>query len=202
MISDLRLVELAAEAYSPPWTWISDGHVRARRFDEGGYVIVAFPGTVKNGLDILRDIRFAPWWHHRVGVCPAGALKGVQNIIDALLLDLAEPIKAGRLILIGHSLGGQEALIAAGWLVSLGYPPAAVVAFDPPRAGMWKLRRLVAKISEARYYWNGDDPVPRDPPVYLHPARGLHVGDQRGLKQAIADHRIAAIAAAMKAAAA
>ena len=197
MISDLRLCQLAAQAYAGPWKWTSPGDTRVIRVEEDGYVVAGFEGTTLDGWAIVRDLRFAPWWHPRVGVVPSGALKGVQSVIDQILIDDGEAIRAGRFGVVGHSLGGQLAFVMAGWLVSLGYPPAFVAAFDPSRAGWWKLRHLIRKVPRAFYTWHGSDPVPKAWPMYLHPARRMTLGKRRGLLCSIADHRIAAIEASL-----
>jgi hypothetical protein len=164
-----------------------------------GHHVVAFRGTTKNGADILRDMRCFPWWHHRVGICPAGFLKGTQTVIDRLIFDTADYAKAGALIFVGHSLGGSEALIAAAWFAALGHPPAAVVAFDPACAGLWKLRRLIKQVPYSRIYWNVFDPVPTVPLFYRHPAEVIRIGKSIGSLDPFVYHRIANIVDSVKA---
>lgn len=215
MLPLLRLAELAAEAYVPLWAWETEGRVRARRFEEGGYTVVAIQGTTRDGFSILRDMRAAPWWHPGVGFCPAGALKGARDLLILLLRDLSAELHDGRVVIVGHSLGGQIGFILAGLLVSIGMTPAGVVAFDPSRAGFYFLRRQVSQIPFALYTWHGVDIVPWVPWGYRHPARRLQLGPRRNrlkvlwsmlwarskpeLCPAIADHRIAAIVEAVRA---
>lgn len=214
MISDVRLAELAAQAYVGPWDWVTDGHLRARRFDEDGYVVVAIEGTTLDGFAIVRDMRPFPWWHPTVGFCPAGPLKGALGLVLLLLRDLADDLKAGRVILDGHSLGGQVAFLVGGILVAIGRVPAAIAAFDPPRSGLWKLRRLIGQVPYAFYTRHGVDIVPWWFPIFLHPARCMRIGTKRNrlrvlwdvlrckvkadICPAITDHRIAEIEASLR----
>lgn len=149
--------------------WIAgDVHVIGRRI--GRYLCVAIRGTTKDGLDILRDLRFMPWWFRRVGVVPAGFGKGVRALIEetTFLVDIAEDLKNGTLIIVGHSLGAAMALILTGWLIDLGFHIAAVFAFEPARAGFFKLMRLQLR-TYVFWTWCGIDIVPRVPFFYRLP---------------------------------
>lgn len=199
--TDGQLATIAAETYSvSTYEIVGDGDIRAIiRTLPGGWVVVAFRGTTKNGFDIVRDIRFFPWWNHRTGFCPAGFLKGVMDVIDEIILTVGQAAKQGKLILIGHSLGGAMALIAAAWFVALNCIPAAVVVFEPARPGWFKLWRLIEKIPRVTWYQNGNDRVPRLPPVYLLRKRFMvQVGTPTW--DWLRRHRIADVIANMKAA--
>ncbi|MGH6967665.1 MAG: lipase family protein [Stellaceae bacterium] len=172
---DSKLAELAEDAYSPPYTWTGPGDERAKLTKVGDYYCVANQGTTKDGLSILRDLRACPWWNQYTGVSPAGFLKGALGMIDAMIFDLAEHARAGRVIFIGHSLGGAMGNIEGGIFTALGHPPAAVVTFEPARSGFWRLRRLLRQVPYAVYYDNGSQ-VPDVPPVYRHPTRRRFIG--------------------------
>lgn len=188
--------EIAAQCYVGPWKWVvGDVHVTDTKW--GDYRVIGFRGTCRNNADILRDVRFMPWWSPRVGFCPAGFYKGVRNVIDAINLDCAEDIKAGRLAIVGHSLGGSLSLILAGWLTALGYPPAAVYAFEPARCGGRKLRKLLRTVHSFASI-DGNDPIPSVPLFYEIPVPTTYIG----IKQfdIFACHRIAQVIEDLKAA--
>ena len=173
-------VAAAAGAYPGPWRWVTSGDTRVALSWVREYAIVSPQGTeLKDPLEVLRDIRFLPWWSPRVGVCPAGFLKGVASVIDEIIFDMADVAREGRLIFSGHSLGGAEALIMAGWFTALGHPPAAVDAYEPPRCGMWRLARLLQdpRIQRVTITHDGTDPIPDVPPwPYRLPGRVMHIG--------------------------
>lgn len=182
--------EIAAQAYQGPWRWESPGHTRAIDARLGDYRCVAFEGTTKDGLAILRDVRFLPWID-RAGIGPAGFVKGLAYVIEQIIADTIEDAKAGRLLFIGHSLGGALALRCAAYFVALGYPPAGVFAFEPPRCGGRRLRKLLRQIP-AFVSSDGNDPVTRVP------CWGYEIGapvTQIGIKQwdPFRCHRIAQV---------
>lgn len=137
--------EFAARSYTGPWRWdVKIGDVKACDFRWNDYRVIAIPGTTRNGWTILRDLRFIPWLFV-VGICAAGFGKGVRVLIEetSFLVDIADDLKAGKLIIVGHSLGGRIALILAGWLVAIDSYPAAVYAYEPAGGSWFKLRRLL-----------------------------------------------------------
>ena len=197
--------ECAADAYHGPWKWVAPG-VRACDFRIGDWHVLAFEGTTLNGWQILRDIRFLPWWDSKCGFGPIGFTKGVLAIIEDLLNDLLEDAKAGRLIIVGHSLGGSLALRTAGHFRALGHR-VPVYAFEPARCGLWKLKRLIG--DELTFIsFDGDDPVPCLPWFWILPGVVTKIGQsarywwQRLLRlgRDIGDHRIAQVTADLKAA--
>lgn len=197
--TDGQLAEICAATYSATsYAWSGDGDERLTRTQVGEYTVVAYRGTTLNGEDILRDIRFLPWWNSRVGTCPAGFLKGVANVIDKLIVDLAEIARAGKLVLTGHSLGGTEGLITTGWLVDLGLIPAACVVFEPARSGFGQLMSLLTRVPVVRWYHDGNDPVPDVPWPYRLPPNRVAIG--RPSWRPILCHRIGQVIADMKAA--
>jgi hypothetical protein len=164
---------LCAKSYSDTPRWdVKIGDVKACDYRIGDYRIIAIPGTTRNGWTILRDLRFLPWLFI-VGLCAAGFGKGVQVLIEetSFLVDIADDLKAGRLVICGHSLGGRIALILGGWLVEIGFMPAAVYAFEPAGGSWFKLRKLLRKIGLVFISHDGNDwinylpPSPKSGPV-------------------------------------
>lgn len=196
--SDYELARMCEDAYTGGWRWVSPGHTRALdRHASTGHRVVAFEGTTLDGLAILRDIRILPKLTLRLGAIPFGAYDGVASIIERVMVDCADDLRAGNLIFTGHSLGGQEAEVATAWCVSEGYTPAALVTFEPSRAGLWKLARLVSRVPVARWYDNGS-PVPDVPLPYWHPCRRVDL-NPRAPVPLIEYHQIARIASAVQA---
>jgi hypothetical protein len=141
-----------------------------------GYTIVVYKGT-NNLENVIQDIRFLPWYSSVVGWCPAGFLHGVQSVMPDMLANLSEVAKEGKLGFVGHSLGGSEALIAAGWFAALGIPPAFVDAFEPAKTTMGKLNDLLLMVKRVTITWDGDDPVPDLPFPYEHPSKPMFIGE-------------------------
>lgn len=166
--------QIAAASYVGPWRWESPGHTRAIDATLGGYRCCAFEGTTRDGLAILRDIRFVPWID-RAGIGPAGFVKGLGWVIEQIIADTIDDAKAGRLLFIGHSLGAALALRCAAYFVSLGYPPAGVYAFEPPRCGGARLRKLLRQIPTF-ITRDGNDPVTQVPCLYSLPAPVTKIG--------------------------
>ena len=190
MITDLSLALAAQAAYDEPAT-IAHGGVEVRVTEQAGAVIVAFRGTEFDGKDILRDLRAVPWQDFFVGWCHSGFLKGVRGVwaplFEALEIDLD---KGTPIYFTGHSKGGAEATVAAGWLAALRYPPAGLVTFGSPRCGFSRLGRVLSGVPTRRYV-RGSDCVPGHPwPLWGY----RHVGDAitlPGEGHRYRDHRIA-----------
>ena len=187
---------IAAKAYVGPWTWVSPGHTRAIDVWLDDYRCVAFEGTTRDGLAILRDIRFLPWID-RAGIGPAGFVKGLGYVIEQIIADTIDDAKAGRLLFIGHSLGGALALRCAAYFVALGYPPAGVFAFESPRCGGRKLRKLLRCVPTVATA-DGNDPVVRVPCFYEIGVPVTQIGTKRF--DPFACHRISQVIHDLKAA--
>lgn len=133
----------------------ADGHSR----------IYAFRGT-KGGVDVAVDLRIVPWHDAALGWCHAGFLKAARGLWPLIRIDLIDAIRANPKVEIyfdGHSMGGAEAQITAGWAVKLlGIMPAGIVTFGSPRCAFEQLRRILASVPVTLYERSGD-PVPKMP---------------------------------------
>lgn len=208
--TDRALAELCEESYSVPdakFEFRGSGDERATLRKVGRFMVVTNRGTVLDGVDILRDIRFLPR-RFEWGWAPAGFGQGAAALLAQILARCADAARERALVFNGHSLGGAEAENQAAAFVALGLPVADVCAFDPPRSmgwrTAWRLRRAVPR---ARRYVLGSSPVGDLPPPFpwaQHPSYLIQLGERRPLawrathlEEAIRDHRIAAIRAAL-----
>lgn len=167
MITDLDLVDLVALSYRPDASW---DHVYRGQADDdltvcvkrlGDTAIIAYPGTtdVEGWLRDFEAFSVEIRTHPQLGPLHAGFWSGM----DAAIADInTATAGAGRAIVVGHSLGAARATEHAGMLTANGSPPAAVVVFGEPKAGMAPLATLLAGVP-IRSYRNGDDPVPLVP---------------------------------------
>jgi predicted lipase len=165
-LSDRELARLCIRAYTEQ-TWRAAGDVEVLLDTVAQAHCLAFRGTEFDGfspIDLIRDLRFLPWYDGRVGWCHAGFLKGAQAIWP-----LVEPVamKPGYPVaLTGHSLGGALACIVAGFMCAGGKPPARLVTFGCPKPAYSGLRMLLFRHlnGNQKHYVNDGDPVPRVPP--------------------------------------
>lgn len=127
-------------------------------------VCAAAPLVIFRGTDEAADwlLNLCAWtigtWSGELGRVHRGFRAGVKAVWQDL-----EPHLAGRVI-AGHSKGGGEAAICAGYCRARGVPIAGLVTFAAPRVG--KLKGLV---EDGRRYVLGCDPVPMVPPWLGHP---------------------------------
>lgn len=195
-MNDPTICQLAAAAYLAAPTWASDDVHAVRTDFDGLLTVIAFRGTVPSLLrDWLRDLNIIPTWRKRIGWCHRGFMQGAELVFPALLAGTA----GRQVILTGHSLGGALAVATAALLTRAGRPPAALVTFGAPRVGLWRMRRLLRKVT-VRQYCDGDDPVPCVPRPYLHMRKLIRVGVD--LPNPIAAHALSRYAELVTAAAA
>jgi len=160
--------------------------------------IVAIRGTegakLISGLgfmDIIRDMRFIPWYHPVLGWAHSGFLKGAIKIFDDIT---AHVIKDAPIIMTGHSLGAALALVVGILLKHAGYNVVEYVGFACPRTFVYNKQRhnpdrsVRFPITIYRYH---DDIVPMVPFAfpfnYHHPVKMNQIGTGNGLPS-LMDH--------------
>ena len=197
-IADTVLCAAALAAYSTPATFAwQDVHAVLSEVD--GVAIVAFRGTVPSSWeDWFRDCAAWPCMltdHPIIGPCHTGFANGA----DALLHQLRGVLSRDKpFMLTGHSLGGALAIATGALLSDCGLPASCLTTFGAPRVGMAPLSGILTPIQGHRYR-HGDDPVPEVPTwPYLTDRAWTHIGTPGA--NPIADHAIAAYAAALEAA--
>lgn len=177
---------LAQEAYSAaPDIGVADSASRAIvRYTEAG-LVVAFPGS-NNVPCWVADLDAMP-----MDVPGLGSVhRGFHEAWDAIATDVLAAINGRPVTLVGHSLGGSIALIAAGCMAVGGNPPAAVYAFEPARVSYDMTMRILLRNVPLHLYRNGSDPVPDLPLGGMHPWFLTHIGRPSSVIPRIADHFI------------
>lgn len=180
------------------------------RDDDGPYVVMAFGGSRGLG-DLFVDALGLPWYSPRLGVfVHSGILRGVEEFwrahVSAVMRFLCG---AGRLYLVGHSKGGMDARVVAGYLITAGHPPAGVITFGAPPVAFSGLRRLLDSAGvSVRSYVNGADYAPRLPLTWwYHRHSEIRIAAHGGgapervadlLRRPFADHGIAAYRQALR----
>jgi hypothetical protein len=165
VISDLELVQAAADTYTQPPTLPVPMTGVCARVAPGsdGTLIVAFRGSV-TVEDWVHDFIFAPTVdreHPQLGVCHAGFLDDAESIVD----EVARAVGDQPWLVTGHSLGGAIALGTAGLMACRGRAPQAFVTFGAPRFGMDKFVNWLLRVP-GRQYRRGNDPVPTVPEFF------------------------------------
>ena len=186
MIAPLIAAQIARDAYTKDPTW-SVGAFDAVMMWYAGNPVIAIRGTTTNPETWLADAIAIPVHHHGIGWCDAGFLE--------CALALWPKMNQGMLsacTVIGHSLGGAAAVLISALAAAERCAPPALITFGAPRAGSWKVKRLLSGIQVAMYR-NGDDPVPLLPWLpffYMHPRKLIQVG--KATWNPIDDHYIEA----------
>lgn len=165
---------------------------------ENNQQIVAIRGTegakLITGLgimDIIRDMRFFPWYHPVLGWAHSGFLKGGVRIFEDLKKHIDKDVPV---VLTGHSLGAALALIVSILLKHEGYQVVEYVGFACPRTFVYN-KQQHNDDRDARFpitiYRFGNDIVPQVPfafPFYYHhPVEITQLGDGSGIPS-ILDH--------------
>lgn len=173
MLTAMRLAELEEDSYTAVPTWQATwprGRIRAVRFDEGEFTVIAFPGTA-NGLDVLVDLLALPRTgpeHPMLGRVHWGAIDALDRVSSTILKDL-DP--ARRIIVIGHSLGGGYAVLFAAEMVQVGRPAPLLYTFGamPCMAADNDLLPALLAPVDGIDFRHADDPVPFLIPGFGHP---------------------------------
>ncbi len=137
-------------------------------------------------IDVIRDMRVAPWYDSRTGWAHAGFLKGAQGLMEG---GVTRHIRDGLpVVLAGHSMGGGVSLLLAMMLHEAGYGVKAWVGFGTPRCFVGT-RKLPFEITS---YRNGGDIVPLVPRWWMGGYRSLpltNIGPQDRIVN-LTDHDI------------
>ncbi len=162
MIEHNQLCKMAADGYDDVTGSIGEVeyHVTSRQ----NYNCIVVRGTEGSKLlsgsgwmDVVRDIRIAPWYDPRTGWSHAGFLKGAQGLMDGgVTRHVKDTLPT---VLVGHSMGGAVSLLLALMLHSAGYEIAEWVGFGTPRTFIGSRKLPFAATS----YRNGGDLVPMVP---------------------------------------
>jgi hypothetical protein len=187
---------LAQEAYTAaPDIGIADSASRAIVRQTPAGLVVAFRGS-DNEPSWAADFDAVP-----MAVAGVGELhRGFWLAWQAIAVDVLAAIDGRPVTLVGHSLGGALALMAAVEMTVGGNPPAAVYGFEAPRVSPTS---CVADLLAPVYVWlcrNGSDPVP-EVPLLWHPGGEVRqIGSAPGLLPDIDDHELGNVIAALAAA--
>lgn len=186
---------LAQEAYTAaPDIGQADSASRAIVRQTAAGLVVAFRGS-DNERSWAADFDAVP-----MAVAGVGELhRGFWLAWQAISVDVMAAIDGKPVTLVGHSLGGALALMAAVEMTVGGNPPAAVYGFEAPRVSPTS---CVADLLASIDVWlcrNGSDPVP-DLPSWWPPAGAVRqIGKPPGIMPDAADHEIGNVIAALAA---
>jgi triacylglycerol lipase len=180
---------LAQEAYSAtPDIGRADSASRAivRQTDTG--LVVAFPGT--DNLDCWG----ADFDVEAVMVPGAGRLhRGFLDAWRAISVPVLAAIAGKPVTLVGHSLGGAIAIMAAVDMMISGNPPVAVYGFEPPRVSPDISIRVFLRSVPLHLYRNGNDIVPDIPPDWYQAAPLNQIGTALLPIPNVQDHALARV---------
>lgn len=163
---------LAQEAYSAaPDIGKADSASRAIVRQTAAGLVVAFPGS-DNAACWEVDFDAEP-----VDVAGAGKVHGgFWRAWQAISVDVLAAVAGRPVTLVGHSLGGALAIMAAIEMTVSGNAPAGVYGFEPPRVSPGPdIAALLAHVP-VTLYRNGNDIVPTLPPDWQHAAALIAIG--------------------------
>lgn len=175
---------IAQEAYSAaPDIGKADSASRAIVRQTAAGCVVAFPGS--DNLDCwLTDFDMTRLAVPGIGVVHQGFYQAWQ----AIAVDVLAAVDGRPVTLVGHSLGGAIALMAAADMMQSGIKPAALYGFEAPRVSPTTcIADLLAPIDP----WlcrNGSDPVPDVPPRWKPGGAVRQIGKRPGIIPDVRDH--------------
>jgi len=186
---------LAQEAYSAkPDIGDADSASRAIVRETAGGLVVAFPGS-DNLPCWIADLDAIP-----MDVPGMGSVhRGFYEAWNSISVDVLAAIDGRPVTLVGHSLGGSIALVAAACMAVGGNPPSAVYAFEPARVSYDMTLRILLRQIPLHLYRNGSDPVTDLPLGGVHPWFLTHIGKRAGILPVIADHLLPNVIASLAA---
>jgi triacylglycerol lipase len=181
--------ELAQAAYNdPPDIGQVDSASRAIVRQTPGGLVVAFRGS-DDAAAWAHDFFAVPVSVPGMGVIHAGFHDAWTDMASQVIAAIGDQ----PVTLVGHSLAGAIAEIAAAALVLAGKPPVAVWAFEPPRPSFDLTLRVLLKDVPLHLYRCGSDPVPDLPPNGVHPGLLTHIGKPAGILPDINDHLLTTV---------
>ena len=157
-LSVTKLIDQYAWLYTslaaPSGTWdhiipVDGAYAAVKTF--GGMSVVCFRGSV-TFLDWIEDFSMfaTPTFVDRLGPIHPGFYGGVLAVRDML-----DKVLAGKVVIVGHSLGAGHALVYAGLRAAAGKAVDGLLLFGSPRAGGPELAALLHSVP-ALSYRNGD----------------------------------------------
>jgi len=187
---------LAQDAYTAaPDIGKADSASRAIVRQTAAGLVVAFPGS--DNLDCwLTDFDVTRLNVPGIGIVHQGFYQAWQAIaVDVLAAADGKPVT-----LVGHSLGGAIALMAASDMMQSGVKPAAVYGFEAPRVSPTSCVADLLKPIDPWLCKNGSDPVP-DVPLRWKPGGVVRqIGGRAGIIPDIRDHLLDSVIPAVTAA--
>ncbi|KAF8068164.1 faeA [Scenedesmus sp. PABB004] len=112
-----------------------------------------------------------PGWIYGSQAVDSSALEDVSRLVDAALSRPGVGGPGAPITLVGHSLGGAQASLAAHLLVAAGHTNVSVITFGSPQAGdeAWR-RAFDAQLGDHHWrWWNMQDAVPQTPNAKIDP---------------------------------
>jgi hypothetical protein len=163
---------IAQQAYdAAPDIGVADSASRAIVRHTTAGLVVAFRGS-DNEASWAADVDI-----ETIDVPGVGDVhRGFWRAWEAISVDVLAAIDGNPVTLVGHSLGGSIAIMAAAQMTVGGNPPAAVWSFEPARITPdLSVRTLLSKVP-LHLYKTGNDIVPDLPPDWQHAAPLIHIG--------------------------
>ena len=197
MITTKELALSSQEVYNENVpTHVAGNSQALLRMDNAKNASCTFRGTEKHFGDILTDMRFAPWYSHKIKAwCHAGFLKETRKMYEIMFRDVISVLRiCSDITFTGHSLGGAQATIFtcmiakdAPWAVRKNQLRLTCFGSPPPQYGNG-LEKWLQKIP-VMLYKNGSDCIPSHPFLGRHVTRITHIGEEDTAIRSVSIHR-------------